>query len=105
MSDKVILLTMYFSMAIASFSVFLLIATFRGKNVTDWLLLFRDLLLSLMAAWLFVDTITDLEAPRGLRVLHWTLSSIVSVALFASLVDRNVIGRIPKLFRKFRNKD
>lgn len=95
---------MYASMALTSFAIFLLIASFRGKSSTDWFLLLRDLLISLMAARFLVVSVTVLHTPEWLRNLHWFLMSVVSIGLFVSLVDQHVIKNLPIIRKKLIGK-
>ena len=97
-------LIMYASMTLTSFAIFLLIASFRGKSTTDWFLLLRDLLLSLMAARFLVISVSGDHSPEWLKNLHWLLMTVVSIGLFVSLVDQHVIKNLPIIRKKLRRK-
>lgn len=96
MDNSAITLAMYFSMALVSFSLFLLIASFRGKNITDWFLMLRDLLLSLMAARYIVIALTEGQSPEWLKIIHWGLMTAVSIGLFVTLARQHILPRLHK---------
>lgn len=83
----------YLAVAVTSFSLFLLLAAFKGKRLIDWMLLVRDLLLAVMSVRFFLLDTFGTKLPVEFRVAQWVSLTAVCVVLFIALVREHTIYR------------
>lgn len=94
----------YLSVSIASFALFILIASVRGKGFVDWMLMLRDLLLASLSLKFFLRSTLGVEEPLELRLTQWLLLAVVCLLLFYALVREHLVYREIYLKKKNRNK-
>ena len=90
----------YLAVAVISFSLFLLIASFKGKGLVDWMLMLHDLMLSVMAVRFFLLDAFGVRASAEFRFTQWSLMILIGLTLFICLVREHIEYR-----RKYLKED